>query len=59
MPVSDPIVAFELLLLHVPNDVASLRFVVRPKHTSVAPKIGVGSGLTVTTAVIMQPVGIV
>jgi hypothetical protein len=57
IPVVDPTVATDvLLLLHVPPP-ASLNEVVIPEHTLSAPSIAVGNGLTVNTAVAIQPVG--
>ena len=57
-PVPDTIGAtVVLLLLHAPNGVASFSAVVRPKHTVLEPPIAAGNGLTVTTAVLIQPVG--
>ena len=47
----------DALLLHVPPLVASLKPVVNPWHTVKVPRIGVGKAFTVTTAVMMQPVG--
>ena len=46
-----------LLLLQVPSGVASLSAVVKPAHTLVVPVIAAGSGFTVTTLVMIQPVG--
>ena len=44
-----PIVAISvLLLLHTPPAIASLKLVVDPTHTLVAPDIAVGTGLIVT-----------
>ncbi len=57
MPVVDPTVAMPvLLLLQVPPP-ASDNVVVKPEQTLSVPSIVVGNGLTVTTAVIIQPVG--
>jgi hypothetical protein len=39
------------VMLHVPPGVVVLSVVVRPLHTAMIPVIGVGNGLTVTTAV--------
>jgi hypothetical protein len=44
-------------LAHVPPVVAELRFVVSPTQIVGVPVIAAGSGLTVTTAVVRQPVG--
>jgi hypothetical protein len=59
MPVDDPIVAFVLLLLHVPPLVRSLSVVVEPGQTLSVPSMPDGKGFTVTTAalVLTQPVG--
>jgi len=46
-----------LLLLQVPDGVASLRVVVRPAHTFMVPVMAAGSGLTVSAVVAVQPVG--
>jgi len=57
MPVVEPIVAIVvLLLLQVPPP-ASLKVVVSPEHTFRVPRIAVGNGSTVTTAVMIHPVG--
>ncbi len=45
------------LLLQVPEGVISPNVVVSPEHTLNIPVIGAGSGLTVTVAVMIQPVG--
>ena len=58
IPVPDPIEATAvLLLLHSPNGVASVRFVVEDTHTLVVPDIPDGNGLTVYKAVAIHPVG--
>lgn len=44
-------------LLHVPPGIASDNVVVSPEHIVVTPVIAAGSGLTVTTVVVKQPVG--
>ena len=54
-PVEDMDAMVELLLLHVPPP-ASLRVVVDPRHTALAPSIAVGNGFTVTIVVMIQPV---
>ena len=59
-PVTTPVLTVTvaiavLLLLHVPPP-ASLNVVVSPEQTVRLPKMAVGSGSTVTTAVIKQPV---
>ena len=57
-PLVDPTVAHELLLLlQVPPAVASLRPIVEPVQTVFKPVMPAGAGLTVTGAVIAQPVG--
>jgi hypothetical protein len=45
-----------LLLLHVPPVDVFVSVVVIPKHTTGVPVIAAGSGLTVTSAVEIQPV---
>ena len=45
-----------VLLVQVPNGDASLSKVLKPWHTLRLPRIGPGNGLTVTTAVAIQPV---
>ena len=47
------------VLFQVPPPVASDNDVVSPKHTLVFPSIAVGNGLTVTSAVMIQPVPMV
>jgi len=57
-PVVPPISAMPVaLLLHVPGALASVSGVVAPAHTSSVPVISAGNGLTVTTAVVIHPVG--
>ena len=62
-PVTMPVPAFMvaiavLLLLQLPDGVASFNLIVRPAHTlNVVPVIGAGSGLTVADLVMIQPVG--
>ena len=57
-PLLAPIVAIlVVLLLHVPGALASVSAVLEPAHTSSVPLISAGNGLTVTTAVVIQPVG--
>ena len=56
-PVVDPTVAMVVaLLVQVPEPEASLRASVEPMHTASPPEIGAGSGVTVTTLVMVQPV---
>ena len=57
MPPVDTVATNALLLLHVPPALTSLRLVVEPWHTDATPNIDPGNGLTVTTAVVWQPVG--
>jgi len=45
-----------LLLLHTPPVTASLNAVVRPWHTVAVPVIAATPGLTVTVALVRQPV---
>ena len=55
-PVVDPTLAIPVaLLLPVPPP-ASLNVVVKPEQTVKLPNIAVGNGLTVTSAVMIQPV---
>ena len=57
-PEPETTVATEVLLLvHVPDGVASLSVVVNPEHTAKVPVIFAGNGLTVITLVLIQPVG--
>ena len=46
-----------LLLLQEPPAVASVKLVVRLRHTFLLPEIFAGSGLTVEITVVIQPVG--
>ena len=57
IPEPEPTVALALLLLQMPVPVASLIVVVRPTHTFMVPVIAAGSGLIVTTVILIQPVG--
>lgn len=45
-----------LLLLHAPPVVASVSVIVAPTHTLLLPVIAAGEVLTVTVAVVAQPV---
>ena len=61
-PVITPVVKMMLavavaLLLQLPPAVASVNVVLRPEHTSRVPMIAAGNGFTVTTSVMIQPVG--
>jgi hypothetical protein len=55
-PVVLPIGAIELLLLLQIPVVASVSPIVDPTHTDVGPTIAAGTGFTVTTVVVKQPV---
>ena len=57
IPVPAPITALPLSLLQVPRAVLSLRLVLNVKHICVAPVMMDGKGFTVTTVVMIQPVG--
>ena len=58
MPDDEPTVATAVVpLTHVPPAGTSLNAVVRPAHTVSVPEIAAGNELTVTTAVLIQPVG--
>ena len=58
VPVPEPTVAIAiLLLLHVPPAIASVRSVVAPAQTFVAPLIAAGVRFTVTGVVVVQPSG--
>ena len=56
MPVDDPTVALPLLLLHVPPAGVEFNVVVNPTQTFNVPVILVGFELTVTIAMLIQPV---
>ena len=56
-PVPNPIVPLPLLAVQVPPP-ASVNAVVKPTHTVRVPVMDAGSGFTVTTAVIIQPVAV-
>ena len=57
VPVVEPTVAIvALLLLHVPPVFGSLKVVVRPTQVLAVPVIAEGTGVTVITLVVMQPV---
>ena len=64
-PVTTPVLKTTLavpdpgLLLQVPPPGVSLRVVVKPEHTLSVPDMAAGTVLTVTTAVLIQPVGMV
>ena len=56
-PVLKPTVAMAgVLLLQVPPGIASLTVIAVPMHKTEGPTIGAGSGLTLTTVVVEQPV---
>ena len=58
IPVLEPMVATDdVLLLHAPNAVASFSVVDEPTQTLFVPPIVAGNGLTVSTIVLIQPVG--
>ena len=57
IPFEEPIVAFALLLIQVPPVALLLSVVVKPAQTASVPVMFAGNGLTVTTAVAIQPVG--
>lgn len=57
IPLSDPIVAEAVLLLHAPPGTRSLKVALAPAHTVAAPEIAAGEVLTVTIAIAIQPVG--
>jgi hypothetical protein len=46
-----------LLLLHIPEGVASVKVVTLPAHTTGKPDIAAGNGLTETVSAVWQPVG--
>ena len=56
LPVEPTVATVISLLLHVPPP-ASDKVVVNPEQTLRLPSIAVGNGLTVTTAVVIHPVG--
>ncbi len=57
-PLAGFTVATELvLLLHTPPDTASVSWLVKPAHMVVLPLIATGDVFTVTTVVVVQPVG--
>ena len=61
-PVTTPVVAptlamAALLLLHVAPGVVVLNVVVLPTHTFGVPLIGPGNGFTVSTVVVVHPLG--
>ena len=54
----EPTVAIEVvLLLHVPPPESELNVVVAPGHTLNVPVMAAGNGYTVTTFVVVHPVG--
>ena len=58
IPVNDPIEAtLGVLLLQVPPPGLSLSDVVKPEHKVPTPLIATGKEFTVTTEVVIQPVG--
>ena len=56
-PVALIVATAGLALVQVPPGLELLRAVVDPTHTLSVPVIAAGKGLTVTVAVIKQPVG--
>ena len=57
-PVEDPIVAIPVAEeAHLPPEVPSLNVVADPVHTPSVPVMPTGDVLTVTMAVVLQPVG--
>jgi hypothetical protein len=57
IPVAEPTEAIPATpLLHVPPATALLRVVVTPMHVTMIPPIVAGSGFTVTTVDVRQPV---
>ena len=52
VPVVEPIVAFPLLALHRPPEVALLNGMVEPTHTALRPLIDDGIGFTVIVLVV-------
>ena len=58
IPDDEPTVAIPVaLLLQVPPAGASVNVVVNPAHTTSVPAMVPGNALTVTTVVMIQPVG--
>jgi hypothetical protein len=57
IPVDPMVAALVLLLLHVPDPVASFKVVVRPGHTNNVPPIAAGSGFTVSVIDFVHPKG--
>lgn len=56
-PLVEPIVATAVLLLaHIPPGIAFVSVVLSPAHIRSTPEIGPGTRLTVTTAMVAQPV---
>ena len=58
-PVADTVPTAGLLLLQAPPPVRSVSGVVKPTHTVNVPSMPVGTGFTVTTAVVIHPVPMV
>lgn len=62
-PVTTPLLvptvaSVTLLLVQVPVPVAFVNVVVNPTHTLAVPLMDAGNGLTVTAAVVKQPVAV-
>ena len=56
VPLVEPMVATPVVpLIHVPLGVVLVSVMLEPIHTEVGPPIKAGKGLTVTSAVVMQP----
>jgi len=56
-PLSEPMAAVPLLLLHMPPGTVLVRVTVNPTHTFGEPLIAPGEVLTVTCVLLWQPVG--
>ena len=56
-PLSEPIVATEVLLLQRPPATTSPNVTDDPAHTVVGPVIGLGVVLTVSVVIVLHPVG--
>lgn len=56
-PLSEPIVAEEVLLFQAPPGTASVSVMVEPVQTDDGPIIALGALLTVSVVMVRQPVG--
>ena len=56
IPVTASMIAFPLLLVHVPPAGVEFNVVVKPIHTLSVPVMAVGLAFTVTVVVAIQPV---